>query len=110
MLAQGDGRPPVNVAPPRATTAQIHQVVDRSIAYLQKESAAWLSSRGCAACHHVPMPLWALSEAQRQGFQIDQKYLTNTIEALLGSKNKLLASKIFPSPATSPTRGLRGAV
>ncbi len=85
-----------------ATTTQIHQTVDRSIAYLQTESAAWLSSRGCAACHHVPMPLWALSEAQRQGYKIDQKYLTNTFESLLGSKDKLMSSRIFPNPADKP--------
>jgi hypothetical protein len=101
-LARAAGPAPAPSAPRRATPAQIHQTVDRSIAYLQAESAAWLSSRGCAACHHVPMPLWALSEARRQGYQIDQKYLANTFEALLGSKDKLMASKIFPNPAEKP--------
>jgi len=47
---------PTTIAP--ATTEQIHQTVDRATPYLRAESAAWLSSRGCAACHHVPMPLW----------------------------------------------------
>jgi hypothetical protein len=50
---------------PRATTQEVHQTVDRAIGYLQTESAAWLNTRKCAACHHVPMPLWALSEAER---------------------------------------------
>lgn len=40
----------------------------RAITYLQRESAAWLNDRGCAACHHVAMPLWALAEARRQGY------------------------------------------
>src|SRR5205823_4713638 len=44
--------------PPRATTEQVQKTVDRAIGYLQTESASWLKSRGCAACHHVPMPLW----------------------------------------------------
>jgi hypothetical protein len=48
------------------------------------------------------MPLWALSEARRQGYQIDQKYLANTFEALLGNKDKLMASRIFPNPADKP--------
>ncbi|MDB5391588.1 MAG: hypothetical protein JWM11_7234 [Planctomycetaceae bacterium] len=52
---------------PIATAEQIQQTVDRAIGYLQTESAAWLKSRGCAACHHVPMPLWALSEAEQHG-------------------------------------------
>src|SRR4051812_42486731 len=89
-------------ATPRATTQQVHQTVDRAIRYLQAESAAWLSTRKCAACHHVPMPLWALGEAERQGYAIDKKYLADTVESLLGSKDKLLASKIFPNPAEKP--------
>jgi hypothetical protein len=48
------------------------------------------------------MPLWALSEAERQGYKIDKKFLTDTTESLLGSKEKLLASKIFPNPADPP--------
>ena len=46
-------------ASPPATTEQIHQTVDRAIPYLQAESANWLSTRGCAACHHAGMPFWA---------------------------------------------------
>jgi len=87
---------------PRATTEQIHQTVDRAIGYLQTESAAWLNTRHCAACHHAPLPLWALSEAARQGYTIDRKYLEETTESLLGNKDKLLASKIFPNPADPP--------
>jgi hypothetical protein len=87
---------------PRATTKQVHQTVDRAIGYLQTESADWLNTRKCAACHHAPMPLWALSEADQQGYAIDKKYLADTIESLLGSRDKLLASRIFPNPADPP--------
>ena len=98
-------RPALAVEPtsiPRATTLQVHQTVDRAIRYLQTESAAWLKTRKCAACHHVPMPLWALSEAERQGYAIDKKFLADTTESLLGSRDKLMASKIFPNPADPP--------
>src|SRR5436853_7057199 len=87
---------------PRATTQQVRQAVERAIGYLQAESAAWLKTRQCAACHHVPMPLWALGEAGRQGYAIDKKYLADTIESLLGSRDKLMASRIFPNPADPP--------
>lgn len=87
---------------PRATTPQVHQTVDRAIGYLQTESAAWLKTRGCAACHHVPMPLWALGEADRQGYAIDKAFVAATTEALLGSRDRLMASKIFPNPADPP--------
>jgi hypothetical protein len=92
----------ISAANPAATTEQIHQTVNRAIGYLQKESADWLHTRKCAACHHAPMPLWALSEADRQGYAIDKKFLADTFESLLGSKDKLMASKIFPNPADPP--------
>src|SRR6478736_144565 len=87
---------------PAATSQQIEQTVERATKYLQAESAAWLNTRKCAACHHAGMPLWGLAEAGKQGYPIDKKYLTETIESLLGSKEKLLASRIFPNPADKP--------
>src|SRR5712692_3191098 len=87
---------------PSSTPQQVQQSVERAIGYLQTESAAWLNTRKCAACHHVPMPLWALSEAERQGYAIDKKFVAATTESLLGSRDKLMASKIFPNPADPP--------
>ena len=87
---------------PRTKAPQVQGTVERAIGYLQKASADWLRTRKCAACHHVPMPLWALSEAERQGYSIDKEFVARTAESLLGSKDKLLASKIFPNPADPP--------
>jgi hypothetical protein len=91
---------PATITP--ATKQQVCQTVERAIGYLQTESAAWLNTRKCAACHHVPMPLWALGQAERQGYAIDKRFVADTIESLLGSRDKLLASKIFPNPADPP--------
>ena len=74
---------------PPATPQQVQQTVERAIGYLQTESAAWLNTRKCAACHHVPMPLWALSEAERQGYAIDKKFVADTTESLLGSQGQV---------------------
>ena len=87
---------------PRATTQQVQRTVERAIGYLQTESAAWLRTRKCAACHHAPMPLWALSEADRQGYAVDKKFLADTAEATLGSLDKMIASKLVSNPADSP--------
>jgi len=100
--ARADEPAAAPAAIPPATTEQIRQTVDRAIKYLQTESAAWLNTKKCAACHHAPMPLWALAEAERNGYAIDKKFLTETAESLLGSKDKLLASKIFPNPTDPP--------
>jgi hypothetical protein len=67
-------------AAPSATPQQVHQAVERAIGYQRTESAAWLNSRQCAACHHVPLVLWSLSEAERQGYSIDRKFVTDTTE------------------------------
>ena len=91
---------PASILP--AKPQQVQQTVERAIGYMQTESAAWLNTRKCAACHHVPMPLWALSEAERQGYAIDKKLVADTTESLLGSRDKLMASKIFPNPADPP--------
>jgi hypothetical protein len=100
--AEADEPHATPAAIPPATNEQIHLTVDRAIQYLQTESAAWLNTRKCAACHHAPMPLWALAEAERQGYAIDKKFVVETTESLLGSKEKLLSSKIFPNPADPP--------
>lgn len=89
-------------AAPSATLQQVRQTVDRAIPYLQTETGTWLKTRKCAACHHAPLAIWALGEADRQGYAIDRKYLTDTVESLLGSEEKLKASRIFPNPADPP--------
>src|SRR3989442_8250309 len=48
------------------------------------------------------MPLWALSQAERQGYASDKQFEADTTESLLGSRDKLMASKIFPNPADKP--------
>lgn len=97
---------PAAALPPAATLPvtheQVHKSVERAVQYLQAESASWLNTRKCAACHHVPMALWALGEAERQGYAVDRQYITKTWDSLLGSKEALLSSRIFPNPADPP--------
>src|SRR4051794_37505730 len=90
------------VAFPPATPQQVHQAVDRAVGYLRTESAAWLSQRTCAACHHAPLPLWALGEADRQGYAIDRKYVADTIEGALGSADKMIAARLAAGPKDPP--------
>ncbi|MHC5543140.1 hypothetical protein ACYOEI_33375, partial [Singulisphaera rosea] len=52
-FALGD-EPPTT---PHATTEQVQATVEHAIGYLRAESGAWLKTRKCAACHHVPMVL-----------------------------------------------------
>jgi hypothetical protein len=97
-LALGD-KP--DVALP-ADRARVERTVDRAIGYLQTESANWLKTRKCAACHHAGMPLWALNEAGKLGYAIDQKFAADTLESTLGSRDKLIAVKLVPGPKDPP--------
>src|SRR5262245_66438645 len=58
---------------PRATTPQVQQAVDRAVQYLQTESAAWLNTRKCAACHEVPLAPRALGVDGRKRYADDRK-------------------------------------
>lgn len=53
VLSHADDVPPA----PNVSTQPVQQAVARATNYLRTESAAWLSTRTCAACHHVPMAL-----------------------------------------------------
>ncbi len=48
------------------------------------------------------MSIWALGEANRQGYAIDKKFLVDTTESILGSSQKMIASKVINDPAAPP--------
>jgi hypothetical protein len=89
-------------APRPVTPQQVHQAVERSLKYLQAESTSWLNVRKCAACHHVALPLWSMIEAERQGYSVDKKFVTETADRTLGSREKMIASRILPDPKGKP--------
>jgi hypothetical protein len=92
----------IPAAIPAATTEQIQQTVDRAIGYIQTESAAWLKH---AQMRRLPSRADAALGAERSrtaGVRDRQEILGDTTESLLGSKDKLLSSKIFPNPADPP--------
>jgi hypothetical protein len=93
--AQGEVPAAIHAAIPPATTEQIQQTVDRAIGYLQTESAAWLNTRKCAACHHVPMPLWAWAKPSNTA-TIDAKYVTETTVA--GQQETCCRRRSFQRP------------
>lgn len=87
---------------PSATPDQVHQAVDHSLKYLRTQSADWLKTRKCAACHHVAFPLWAMNEAERHGYAIDKKFVVETFENTLGSREKMIAAKLLFAPGAKP--------
>ena len=84
------------------TSQRVRPTIERATAYLQTEGTSWLKTRRCAACHHVAITVWALSEADRRGYAIDRRFLAETAEAALGSRQKMIASGLLANPAGPP--------
>lgn len=85
-----------------ATEQQIRDAVQKAIGYEHAESANWMSTRGCASCHHLPMVLWSLNEAERYGYAIDKQYVTDMAEKSFGTPQALVDSKQIPEPGSPP--------
>jgi hypothetical protein len=72
---------------------KLRPVVQRSIEYLEKEGAAWKKKQGCASCHHVPVMIWALSEANNEGYSVNEKLLNEMTAWSLAAENH---TEVFP--------------
>jgi squalene-hopene/tetraprenyl-beta-curcumene cyclase len=72
---------------------QLQQVVQRSTAYLEKEGATWMKKQQCASCHHIPVMVWALSEARQRGYRVNEKLLAEVMSWALAAENH---AQVFP--------------
>ena len=81
-----------------ALNLRVQQSVDRATKYLQKECSTWWSTRACYTCHHMAMPLLAFAEADLNGYATDRKFTSDMVEAVIGSPQKLISSKLFDDP------------
>ncbi len=71
---------------------EARRAVERSLPYVEKHGVAWIESRKCASCHHVPLLVWSHREALDRGFAVDAKKLDDwtkwSVEFSLTSKTK----------------------
>jgi Prenyltransferase and squalene oxidase repeat len=91
LLADSSGRAAraADAVPP----ADIRKAVERSTSYLEKQGMAWMKKQECAACHHIPMMVWALNEARNRGYRVDEKALGEVTRWALAEKNH---AQVFP--------------
>jgi hypothetical protein len=73
--------------------ADIRKAVERSTSYLEKQGMAWMKKQECAACHHIPMMVWALNESRNRGYRVDEKALGEVTRWALAEKNH---PQVFP--------------
>lgn len=78
-------RPPRQAA---ATPQQARQVVERGLAFLEKDAAKWRAERKCASCHHGTMTVWALAEAKSRGYPVAAETIRAEIDQFMARQNK----------------------
>ncbi len=93
----GEKKPPT-APPPSASPSskEMRQAVERSLVFLEKSANDWYAEgklhsvelkdgrkivggtvqKKCVSCHHLPMTIWALTEAKEHGFSVDDKSLS----------------------------------
>src|SRR5262249_60456163 len=57
------------------TPERARKAIERGLAFLERDSAAWREERKCATCHHGTMTVWALSEAKSRGYPVASETL-----------------------------------
>ena len=69
---------------PVPESVDVCKVVERSIPFLEKEGVAWLETKKCATCHHVPMMIWTHHEARQRGFKVNEESVRKLETAAIG--------------------------
>lgn len=68
--------------PPQAdaTDQLVRIAAERGLAFLQADAVKWKKDRQCATCHHGTLTVWALSEAQSQGYAVPAETRAEMVE------------------------------
>jgi hypothetical protein len=73
----------------------------KSIAFLEDEGVSWMNDRKCASCHHAPLTIWTLNEAQSSGYAVDESVLDDITSWAFADDDR--AKVLVVSPTKEPT-------
>lgn len=73
--------------------------IERGLRYLEKENTSWLAENKCAACHHLPMAIWAFNEAKIAGVPVNEPLLADFTKWTLETDEM---TKVFPPSGARP--------
>ncbi|MFN4261909.1 MAG: prenyltransferase/squalene oxidase repeat-containing protein [Gemmataceae bacterium] len=79
--------------------AQARKAVERSLPFIEKEGVAWMKKQKCVSCHHIPMMVWALSEARNRGYRSDEKVLVEVTRWATTEENYAQVFPVLPLDA-----------
>lgn len=60
--------------------AKIKAAIKKSLPLLEKSAVTYTEKRSCFSCHHQAMPVLALAEAKKRGWQIGEKNLQKVLD------------------------------
>src|SRR5262245_836753 len=60
---------------PRPKPTKSDEAVDRGLAFLVTDAAAWKKQHNCTSCHHAALVVWAVREAKQRGRKVDEPFL-----------------------------------
>ena len=53
--------------------SELRATITKGLGFLAKEGEAWMTTKDCNGCHHMPEMLWSHREAKLRGFDVDQE-------------------------------------
>lgn len=59
------------------TSDNVRKTIERALVFLKNDALKWRKEHECATCHHGTLTVWALNEAQQQGFAVDAMFLAD---------------------------------
>lgn len=73
--AAGDrtGATPARPTAAKPSLEERRAAVQRALPYLARQTGAWIEQNKCTSCHQVPHALWAMNDARRGGFAVDDR-------------------------------------
>ncbi|MBX7167321.1 MAG: hypothetical protein K1X74_13405 [Pirellulales bacterium] len=63
---------------------EVQAAINRGLGFLAKDNVVWRESKKCFECHHAPFTIWALNEAKRQGYAVDEQVLADLTSWVTG--------------------------
>ncbi|MGE3804273.1 MAG: prenyltransferase/squalene oxidase repeat-containing protein [Gemmataceae bacterium] len=83
---------PVRADDTSPAAKDVRATLEKSLAFVDKASTAWVKERKCVSCHHVTFQLWGQRLAAQQGFASERKALDErqawTVDFVLNSRDK----------------------
>jgi squalene-hopene/tetraprenyl-beta-curcumene cyclase len=73
-------------------SADVRDVIKRSIPFIEREGADWIASKGCVSCHHTAFMVWSLGAAKQKGIHVDEAKLDEWRNLIADWQNLLAPS------------------